>query len=511
MANDKPANLLSISIGAPHPSARMNNACDNSCTGNSKARSMQQAERLIRAALHDMHARSPARSMGASLAVAVVMLLLVRATDAEIRTTLIVADLRPLILFEQFGFERGGKATLSIRRSAWKLRPGSRLTGVDPSLMGFVLISGNQFPRINNESEYAAADPGDNGNGGRFCVLTSEHALPVLRLSDVPPGGVTTTVTIDDPDEYAVLFSNCQDGVEVTMDVRTEMYNVRGGVSDGPRDYLPVGLQPLPTIYTAVSVVYFAFLAAWACACVRHRATAERIHAVMGALLLFKALKMACAAEDSWHVERTGTPHGWDVAFYVFGFFKGVLLFTVIILIGTGWSFLKPYLQEREKNVLMIVIPLQVIENLLLVVIGETGPTGPDWIVWNQVFLLVDVICCCTVFFPIIWSIRSMREASRTDGKAALNLQKLTLFKRFYVVVVGYLYFTRIIASAFLALLSYKYQWGVNVAIEAASFAFYLFVFYDFQPVEKNPYLYIGDATEDDGAGGELEMDDGAF
>ncbi|XP_006647525.1 protein CANDIDATE G-PROTEIN COUPLED RECEPTOR 7-like [Oryza brachyantha] len=454
-----------------------------------------------------MHVRrSPARSMGTSSLAVAVLLLLARAADAEITTTLIASDSRPLILFVQFGFERGGRATVSIRRSEWNLRPGSPLTAVDPSLMGFVLISGSQFPRINNESAYAAADPGDNGDaGGGFCVLTSDYALPVLRLSDVPPGGVTTTVTIDDPDQYAVLFSNCQDGVEVTMDVLTELYNVRGGASDGPRNYLPVGLQPLPTIYTAVSAVYFAFLAAWACACVRHRATAERIHAVMGALLLFKALKMACAAEDSWYVERTGTPHGWDVAFYVFGFLKGVLLFTVIVLIGTGWSFLKPYLQEREKNVLMIVIPLQVIENLLLVVIGETGPTGQGWIVWNQVFLLVDVICCCAVFFPIIWSIRSMREASRTDGKAALNLQKLTLFKRFYLVVVGYLYFTRIIASAFLALLSYKYQWGVNVAIEAASFAFYLFVFYNFQPVEKNPYLYIGDA-EDDAA--EREMDD---
>jgi len=166
--------------------------------------------------------------------------------------------------------------------------------------------------------------------------------------------------------------------------------------------------------------------------------------------------------------------------------------------------------QEREKSVLMIVIPLQVMENLVLVVIGETGPTGKDWIVWNQVFLLIDVVCCCAVFFPIVWSIRGLREASKTDGKAARNLRKLTLFKRFYLVVVGYLYFTRIIVSAFLAVLSYKYQWGVNVAVEAASFAFYLFVFYNFKPVEKNPYLYIPD-EEEEAAGGELEMDGGAF
>ncbi|KAF7079466.1 hypothetical protein CFC21_083695 [Triticum aestivum] len=448
-------------------------------------------------------------SMGTSVAVTLafaVVLFLARATHAEIRTTLIVSDARPLILFEQFGFARGGKAALSIRRSAWNLRPGSRLNGVDPTLMGFVLISGAQFPKINNASQYAAADPG----GGSFCVLTSGFAVPMIRLSDVPPGGATSILSIDDPDEYAVVFNNCQEGAEVTMDVRTEMYNVRGGVPDGLRDYLPVGLQPLPNIYTVVSVVYFVFLAVWVWTCLRKRAAAERIHVVMGALLLFKALKMACAAEDTWYVESTGTPHGWDVAFYVFGFFKGVLLFTVIVLIGTGWSFLKPYLQEREKNVLMIVIPLQVIENLVLVVIGETGPTGRDWVVWNHVFLLVDVICCCAVFFPIIWSIRGLREASKTDGKAARNLHKLTLFKRFYIVVVGYLYFTRIIVSAFLAVLNYKYQWGVNVAVEAASFAFYVFVFYNFHPVEKNPYLYVGD-DEEESASGQLEMDERAF
>jgi hypothetical protein len=162
--------------------------------------------------------------------------------------------------------------------------------------------------------------------------------------------------------------------------------------------------------------------------------------------------------------------------------------------------------QEREKNVLMIVIPLQVIENIASAVIGETGPAGRDWLAWNQIFLLVDVICCCAVFFPIIWSIRNLREASKTDGKAARNLQKLTLFKQFYLVVVCYLYFTRIAASAVAAVLSYKYQWAVNVSIEMTSLAFYVFVFYNFQPVEKNPYLYVGD-DEEEAAGGQLEME----
>jgi len=433
--------------------------------------------------------------------------LLVRVAHADIKTTPIVSDARPIIFFEEFGFASGGRAAVSIRRATWQLRPGSRLTtSVDSSLMGFVLIAGAQFPWINNQTQYYAADP---EGGGGFCLLTSDYALPLLRLSDVPPGGVTTTVTIDVPDAYAVVFSNCQGGVKVTMDVRTEMYNVRRAASGGGviRDYLPVGLQPLPGIYAGVAAVYLAFLAGWVWTCVRQHATAERIHAVMGALLLFKALKSACAAEDTWFIERTGTSHGWDVAFYVFGFFKGVLLFTVIVLIGTGWSFLKPYLADREKKVLMVVIPLQVVANIAQVVIDESGPYARDWVTWKQIFLLVDVVCCCAVLFPIVWSIKNLREAARSDGKAAVNLMKLTLFRQYYVVVICYIYFTRVVVYALQTITSYRYLWTSVVAGELATLAFYVFTGYKFRPEVHNPYFAIDD-EEEEAAAEALKLDD---
>jgi hypothetical protein len=39
----------------------------------------------------------------------------------------------------------------------------------------------------------------------------------------------------------------------------------------------------------------------------------------------------------------------------------------------------------------------------------------------------------------------AVQEASSTDGKAAVSLEKLKLFRQFYVMVVCYIYFTRII------------------------------------------------------------------
>ncbi|MQM21514.1 hypothetical protein Taro_054555 [Colocasia esculenta] len=416
--------------------------------------------------------------------------------SAEIKNMRIVDDSRPMILFEQFGFNQGGDATVSVKRVSWKSLSRRQDVPFQPGLMGFVLIRQAAYDRVDNESRYTA---------GGYCPLSSRYVHVLFTFQALGSAfAYNGSVSIAESDEYSLLFSNCQSGFLVSMDVHTEMYNVRDG---GEKDFLPIGQIPLPKLYFVFSLVYAAFLLAWVAVCVQQRPTVDKIHMIMGALLLFKALKLVCAAEDMSFVRQTGTPHGWDIVFYIFGFLKGVTLFTVIVLIGTGWSFLKPYLQEREKKVLMVVIPLQVVENIASIIIGESGPAERDWLTWNQIFLLVDIICCCAVFFPIIWSIRSLREASKTDGKAARNLAKLTLFRHFYVVVVGYLYFTRIVISAVAALLNYRQRWVSTALVEGASLAFYVFVFYNFQPVERNPYLFIHD-EEEAAAARELENDE---
>lgn len=280
----------------------------------------------------------------------------------------------------------------------------------------------------------------------------------------------------------------------VSMVVRTEMFNL----NNGQKDYLSVGMAPVPSAYFIFCLCYFVFFVVWIWAClVKNYKVSHQIHYLMAGLLLTKAMNMLFAAEDQHYVRSTGTPHGWDVLFYIFQFLKTMLLFSVIVLIGTGWSFLKPFLQEKEKKVLMFVIPLQVIANIAQVVIGETGPFIQDWVTWNQVFLLVDIICCCAILFPIVWSIRTLKETSKTDGKAAKNLAKLTLFRQFYIVVIGYLYFTRIVVYALKTITHYKYRWVSVVAEEVVSLAFYFFMFYMFRPVEKNEYFVLDEEEEE--------------
>ncbi|CDP06670.1 unnamed protein product [Coffea canephora] len=409
---------------------------------------------------------------------------LVPSASAEIKTLKITSDSRTMILFERFGFTHTGHATISVS----SVSVVSSLSTPDPSRLGFFLLSEESLIQVLLELQQTQS----------FCVLDSKFITPLFTfrgLSPPPASSFVHSYPVTSPNEYTLFFANCAPESKVSMAVRTELYNLdnMGRV----KDYLSAGLTQLPALYFTFSMIYFGFLGFWMYYCCKNRLSVHRIHVLMSLLVVMKALNLLCAAEDKHYVKSTGTPHGWDVLFYIFQFIRVVLLFTVIVLIGTGWSFLKPFLQEREKKVLMIVIPLQVLANVASVVIGETGPFIKDWVTWNQVFLLVDIICCCAIIFPIVWSIRSLRETSKTDGKAARNLAKLTLFRQFYIVVIGYLYFTRIIVFALRTIAAYKYQWVAFAAEEIASLAFYTVMFYMFRPVEKNEYFVLDEEEEE--------------
>ncbi|CAM8972779.1 unnamed protein product [Rhodiola kirilowii] len=414
----------------------------------------------------------------------IVFILFLHTASAEIKNLKISSDSRSSILLERFGFTHTGHISISLR-SVSVASPDE--SPPIPSKLGFFLLSDEALiPTIIEANE----------TPDYFCVLDSHYIISLFtfqNLSPPPHASYNNTFPVTAPNEYSLFFANCNPQTQVSMDLRTEVYNLDQGV----KDYLSAGQTQLPTLYTLFALCYIAFLVFWVCTCYQNKLSAHRIHGLMGLLLLMKALNLICAAEEKHYVKVTGTPNGWDVLFYTFQFIRAVLLFTVIVLIGTGWSFLKPFLQEREKKVLMVVIPLQVVANVAAIVVGETGPFIKDWVTWNQILLLVDIICCCAILFPIVWSIRSLKETSKTDGKAARNLAKLTLFRQFYTVVIAYLYFTRIIVFALRTIAAYKYQWVSNAAEEIASVVFYSIMFYMFRPAEKNEYFAIDDEEEE--------------
>lgn len=120
---------------------------------------------------------------------------------------------------------------------------------------------------------------------------------------------------------------------------------------------------------------------------------------------------------------------------------KGSLLFITIVLVGTGWNFIKHILSEKDKKVFMIVIPLQVLANIAKIILEESEEGDAEHRTWWDIYILVNLLCCGAIMFPVVWSIRHLQEASQTDGKAAINLKKLRLFRHFYIMIVVYIYF----------------------------------------------------------------------
>lgn len=415
-----------------------------------------------------------------SLVFCVLVFQLLSLSSAAIRFNEIRNDNRPIIPFDEFGFTHRGRLELNVSKISLS-NPD-----LDFSKVGFFLCTHDSWLHVLQQLE----------DGEITCALQSDLIKHVFTFNNLNGKSEYSTIySENDADQYTLVFANCLQQLKVSMDVRSAMYNLEGRSNN--RDYLSAGKTILPRIYFLFSLIYFILAGLWIHVLYRKRLTVFRIHFFMLAVVVLKAVNLLCEAEDKSYIKRTGSAHGWDVLFYMFSFLKGITLFTLIVLIGTGWSFLKPYLQDKEKKVLMIVIPLQVVANIAQVVIDETGPYGQDWITWKQVFLLVDVVCCCAVLFPIVWSIKNLREAARTDGKAAVNLMKLTLFRQYYIVVICYIYFTRVVVYALETITSYKYLWTSVVAGELATLAFYVFTGYKFKPEAHNPYFVIDDEEEE--------------
>lgn len=129
--------------------------------------------------------------------------------------------------------------------------------------------------------------------------------------------------------------------------------------------------------------------------------------------------------------------------------------------------------------------------NIAIIVLDETSPIRRAWFTWQDMFHLVDIICCCAILFPIVWSIKHLREGAETDGKAAANIEKLTLFRQFYIMVVVYIYFTRIIVYMLQNLLPYNLKWIGFLASQLATLVFYIMTGKKFCPHSENKYLKL--------------------
>ncbi|XP_021100504.1 protein GPR108 isoform X3 [Heterocephalus glaber] len=266
-----------------------------------------------------------------------------------------------------------------------------------------------------------------------------------------------------------------------------------------PEGYLSAAEIPLFKLYLIMSACFLASGIFWVNVLCRNTYNVFKIHWLMAALAFTKSISLLFHSINYYFINSQGHPiEGLAVVHYVTHLLKGALLFITIALIGSGWAFVKYVLSDKEKKIFGIVIPLQVLANVAYIIIESREAGASDYGLWKEILFLVDLICCGAILFPVVWSIRHLQDASGTDGKVLVNLAKLKLFRHYYVMVICYVYFTRIIAILLRVAVPFQWQWLYQLLVEGSTLAFFVLTGYKFQPTRDNPYLQLPQEDEED-------------
>jgi len=299
---------------------------------------------------------------------------------------------------------------------------------------------------------------------------------------------------------YSMFFHNCfnyrhryqarGDRVPVNFQIDIQEKN--------QDSYLSAGEMPLPALYQMLAILFFLSGCFWVFILKKNGSEqVYRIHWIMAALVFLKSLSLFFHGVNYTKIAANGIHmESWAILYYITHLLKGGLLFFTIVLIGSGWAFVKHILSSNEKKVFIVVLPLQVISNVAYIILEESeqGEAGRQY--WKEMFVLIDLVCCGAILLPVIWSIRHLQDASATDGKAAVSLEKLKLFRHFYVMVVCYVYFTRIIVYLLKITVPFQYEWLDSMFKEVATLVFFVLTGYKFRPASNNPYFAV--PTDDD-------------
>ncbi|XP_066959578.1 protein GPR107 isoform X2 [Macrobrachium rosenbergii] len=296
---------------------------------------------------------------------------------------------------------------------------------------------------------------------------------------------------------YTLNFHNCMnyhlEGTESTIDMTLQIEEMNSG-----ENYLSAGQMPLPALHFMMALLFFLSACFWFFLLKKSKDPVFKIHYLMGVLVVIKSFSLFFHGVN-YHFIQTNGVHmeAWAVMYYIMHLLKGALLFTILALIGSGWAFIKHVLSSKERKIFMIIIPLQIIANVATIIVEETEEASQEHAMSVDLLVLLDFLCCAAILLPVVWSIRHLQEASQTDGKAAVNLRKLKLFRHFYIMVVCYIYFTRIIVYLLKITVPFQYEWLNVMFREMATYVFFVMTGYKFRPATNNPYFRVSEEEEE--------------
>ncbi|XP_006608004.1 protein GPR107 isoform X2 [Apis dorsata] len=349
--------------------------------------------------------------------------------------------------------------------------------------------------RLNTEDEY------ESRSESSACSLNLSMTVQIIKGERYYNTSFAMYVASEEEEGlYNLHFHNCPNykyDSQVALDFTIQISEINSG------NFLSAGEMPLPALYFMMALLFFLSGCFWVYILKKSKHPVFKIHYLMAVLVYLKSMSLLFHGIN-YHFIQTKGEHvaAWAILYYITHLLKGAVLFITIVLIGTGWTFIKHILADKDKKLFMIAIPLQVLANVAEIIIEESEEGDIEYKTWRDVFILVDLLCCGAIIFPVVWSIKHVEEAAHIDGKAAVNLRKLKLFKHFYIMIFSYIYFTRIIVYLLKITVPFQYEWLDEMFREMSTYVFFVLTGYKFRAASANPYFTLTNdeiqADEDD-------------
>jgi len=437
-------------------------------------------------------------------------------------------DVRSAIHLSTFGYDEGGVMRIQMHQYEFNGIYG-RLHDPGHKIVSFVLErSTSDLPVRLNEDETtegaankvhweAVEIDGKETMQKKYildqCFHTDKQRndddVYIALSSPIDASSLNYNYTITEPGYYHLYLSNCEPHTSISLSLTLTQYNL---LPDGSIQYLSSGERYLPSIYLMLAVFFSVAAVAWGLYLLMHSEHVKRIHWLMLAVVSIKAATLITQSLQYHSLKQTGVEDGWTIAYYILSSLKGLFLFCVIILLSTGYSYLTPFLSDRAKRFLLFSLILQALLSLCSVIVHELSPAALGWERLKDIVVVLDLLGWCLILIPIGWSIRTIHQQIEGEKQreelaaAARNLSRLKAFRSFYLLVLCFIYVSRIITFVLTLTLPFELVWVSTVFAETAALAFYALTAILFRPITDNPYAALeGEEAEENGEGEDEE------
>lgn len=286
-------------------------------------------------------------------------LFLTQTCNALVHHLQIHKDDRNVFKIETFGFIAGGRMNISVSDFSITLSAKDKIKEADTNGANYYKV-GFLMRKANSES--TAQQDLEKMIEHKDCILDHIKEDDVFfDMSEKKDWKKLTSWHVVNGDNsmglYSLIFARCAPtGNHLTsFKLDAVFYN------PGP-NYLSAGDKPLPWLYFSFFVAFVGCLIGWLYIISQQSRNTFAIHHLMSALLVLKCATLLIEGVRYHNISMYGvSSEGWSILYFIFSFVKGVMLFLVILLIGSGWTLMKSYLNSKEKKIIFVVLILQVI------------------------------------------------------------------------------------------------------------------------------------------------------